>query len=299
VKRILKKIYRLLPFKKEVYSFLKLFWTPPHTVYKHLHFTGVFKVRVADNNSFRIRHYGNDIENEIFWKGLTGGWEKKSMKLWMQLCKEAKVIMDIGANTGIYSLAAKATNPEAAVYAFEPLHRILTKLQHNNNLNHYDIKCIEKALSNTEGDQVIYENYNPHVNAATLDRHTAIAYGRGQLNRETVIKTTTLDRLIESEKLEGVDLVKIDVETHEPEVVAGFKNFLPQYRPAFLVEILMDEVGRKLQETFDPLGYLYFNIDDRNDTIRQVQNLRQSDYFNCLICTREKALQLGLLKQPG
>jgi FkbM family methyltransferase len=299
VKRILKKIYRLLPFKKEVYSFLKLFWTPPHAVYKHLHFTGVFRVRVADNKSFRIRHYGNEIENEIFWKGLKGGWEKKSMKLWMQLCKDAKVIIDVGANTGIYSLAAKATNPAAAVYAFEPLHRILLKLQHNNNLNHYNIKCIEKALSNTEGDHIIYENYNPHVNAATLDRHTAIAYGRGQLNKETIIKTTTLDNVIESENLPAVDLVKIDVETHEPEVIAGFKKFLPRFKPAFLVEILMDKVGEKLQQVFDSLGYLYFNIDDKNDTIRQVQSLRQSDYFNYLICTREKAVQLGLLKQPG
>ena len=82
-------------------------------------------------HSFNIIHFGTEIENDIFWKGLTGGWEKISMKLWMQLCRKAKVILDIGANTGIYALTAKAVKPESSVFAFEPLHRMCDKLKRN------------------------------------------------------------------------------------------------------------------------------------------------------------------------
>ena len=296
MKKILKKIYLLIPFKQYFFSFLKIFWTPPHRVYKHLHFTGVMKVKTTNDSFFRMYNYGYEIENDIFWHGLNNGWEKKSMKLWMRLCTDANVIMDIGANTGIYALTAKTINPSATVFAFEPLHRIFMKLKKNNDLNHYNIKCIEKALSEKEGEQVIYENNEPHVDAATLNQYTAVTYGQGRLNKETIIKTTTIDKMIESENLQRVDLLKIDVETYEPQVMEGFKKYLPAFKPSILIEVLTDEVGRRLHEVFGPLGYIYFNIDDNNDSIRRVEVLGKSDHFNCLICTTETASKLGL---PG
>ena len=39
------------------------------------------KVKVDETVSFKIFHFGTEIENDIFWKGLTGGWEKTSMNL--------------------------------------------------------------------------------------------------------------------------------------------------------------------------------------------------------------------------
>ena len=231
-----------------------------------------------------------------FLAWITGGWEKKSMKLWVQLCKESKVILDIGANNGVYALTGWSINPAAEVYAFEPLQRIFLKLQKNCDLNHFDIHCIQKALSDKEGEQIIYENDNPHINASTLNRTTAVNYGQGLLGKETIINTTTLDKFIGSEILQRVDLVKIDVETHESQVIDGFKNFLPKFKPAFIIEILVDEVGRKIQEVFDPLGYLYFNIDDNNDSVRLTEMLRKSNYFNYLICTKETAKKLGLIE---
>lgn len=292
MKKILAKLYKVIPFKKQGFQFIKLFWTPPHSIYKHLHFTGVIKVKVDDTASFNMQHYGTEIENDFFWKGLDGGWEKISMHYWVELCRKAKVVADIGANTGVYSLVAKAINPRSKVYAFEPLKQMFRKLTFNNDLNKYDIACIEKAASDQNGKAIIYETGNDHVAAASLNeeiRHY------GNLNKETVIDVVTLDTFIQANNVDKIDLIKMDVETHEPNVLEGYKDYLQLHRPDFLIEVLTDDVGEKLQRLFDGLGYFYFNIDDKLGTIRRTDIITKSDYFNYLVCREESAKALKLI----
>src|ERR1035438_2683649 len=102
MKKILKSIFDAIPFKKQFFGIIKIF-KPGPSIYKHLHFKGIIKVRVDDNHAFKMHHYGFQIENELFWNGLTGGWEKVSLGLWVKLSKNADVIIDVGANTGIRS----------------------------------------------------------------------------------------------------------------------------------------------------------------------------------------------------
>jgi hypothetical protein len=87
----------------------------------------------------------------------------------------------------------------------------------------------------------------------------------------------------------------MDVETHEPNVLEGYRIFLQKHRPDLLVEVLTDEVGSDLEKILNGLEYLYFNIDDKNGTIRKTDRITKSDYFNYLICTRESAKYLELI----
>src|SRR5688572_12744065 len=105
MKRIFKLIYSSIPFKKEIFSFLKIF-SLPERIYRHLHFKGTIRLKIDDKSSFKMQHYGYQVENDLFWSGLTGGWEKTSLSLWIKLCETNHTIFDIGANTGIYSLIA-------------------------------------------------------------------------------------------------------------------------------------------------------------------------------------------------
>lgn len=102
-------IYSKIPLKKHVFLLVKKFWKPKDEIYKHLHFTSAFKVDISKKTSFKI-HNGTYIENEIFWNGLFGKWEKQSMSLWVSLSKSSNTILDIGANNGIYALVAKSIN---------------------------------------------------------------------------------------------------------------------------------------------------------------------------------------------
>ncbi|MCK6649636.1 MAG: FkbM family methyltransferase [Bacteroidia bacterium] len=291
MKKATKYLYNIIPFKFEFYSFLKIFWKPREYIYKHLHFKGIIKVKVEDS-SFRMKHHGYQIENEIFWVGLTNGWEKESIKLWIKLSKKANVIFDIGANTGIYSLIAKAVHPNSKVFAFEPVKRVFDKLQENIQLNKFDIYAQEEAISNSTGTAVIYDTYSDHIYSVTVNKNLASSTTKVV---EKKISTITLNDFIKKHNIEKIDLIKIDVETHEPEVLEGFSDYLSIHKPTILIEILNDEIGNKVSALIQGLGYLYFNIDEKGSP-RKVDNITKSDYFNYLLCSQDTASEIGLIK---
>lgn len=291
MKKIIKALYAYIPLKKQFFSLLKLVAIPKQSLYKHLYFKGIFNVKIDDNKSFKMRHYGFELENEIFWKGLKNGWEKVSVSLWIELCKNSQNIIDVGANTGIYSLIAKSVNNKANVYAFEPVKRVFKKLEENNILNNFDIQSYEFALSNYDGEAVIFDQNTEHTYSVAVNKNLTEI---GESVIETKIKTIKLSSFIEQNNIQNVDLIKIDVETHEAEVLEGFGNYLEKYKPSMLIEILNEEVAEKINTQLKNMHYLYFNIDENNG-IRKVAKLEKSDYYNFLICSEEIAVKLKLI----
>ena len=81
---------------------------------------------------------------------------------------------------------------------------------------------------------------------------------------EVEIETITLNKFIKDNNIPRIDLMKIDVETHEPETLEGFSDYLSIFRPAMLIEILNNEIGARVEKLVNGLGYLYFNIDENN-----------------------------------
>jgi FkbM family methyltransferase len=278
IKKIFKGFYNFIPFKQQIFSILKIFWTPPESIFKHLHFKGKFKVKINQSKSFMLNHFGLQCENEIFWMGWKHNWEKESIKVWGKLCKDSQIILDIGANTGIYSLVAKTINPNSKVYAFEPELFFYDMLQKNNSLNNFDIQSYPKAISNYDGD-IIIEAFS------------------GQ-SKSFTVESITLDTFIKQNEIKKIDLIKIDVETHEPKVLEGFLNHLSTFRPTLLIEILNNDIAEIVYNQVRELGYLYFNIDERgNGSIRQTDIIEKSDYYNYLLCSPETANKIGLLNK--
>lgn len=291
MKKLLKQAYDVVPLKKELFSFTRHLWVPSERIYRHLHFKGVFEVRIDEEHAFRMRHYGFLIENEIFWKGLHAGFEKVSMSLWIKLLRHSNIVFDVGANTGLYSLVTKAIRPDARVFAFEPIQRVYTRLQGNNALNGYDIMCVKKAASNANGKAIVYDTPTEHVLSVTVGKN---------LNSPekkvipTEVETIRLDTFIKEQQLDRLDLMKLDVETHEPEVLEGLGEYLGRYHPTMLVEVLNDETGKRVEQIVDGLGYLYFNIDDEAGSVRRAERITKSDYYNYLLCDLNTARMLGL-----
>ena len=140
------RIYDLIPGKRFMLQPLRPLRLP-HRLYQHLHFTGPFTVSTP-KGSFRVMHHGNEIENE---DGPPGRRERVSMNLWMHLAPLARVILDVGANSGVYSLVAAAMNPHATVYGFEPVPKLFAQYMMFCPLNSFDIQPMCVALSNRNG----------------------------------------------------------------------------------------------------------------------------------------------------
>jgi FkbM family methyltransferase len=292
MKKLIKTLYDTIPFKKYLFLGLKIFWTPPEKIYKHLHFKGTINIEVDTEHAFKMYHHGYLIENEIFWKGLTGSWEKISLGIWIKLSRTSSVILDIGANTGIYAMVAKTVNKQAKVYAFEPVQRVFKKLEKNIALNNYDILAFEKAVSNNTGTAIIYDTDAKHTFSVTVNKNMSDDLTQSFI--ETVIEIITLDSFIKENNIEKIDLIKIDVETHEPEVLEGFRENIQKFKPTLLIEILNNDIANKIQSLVAGMDYLYFNIDELGG-VRQVDRLTKSDYYNYLICSKKVAEELILL----
>lgn len=288
MKKMIKNVYEKIPFKREAFSLLKITANLPESVYQHLYFNGIINVKVNEKESFKMMHYGHPIENDLFWKGLYGSWEKQSMKLWTNLSKRSSIIFDIGANTGVYSMVSKTVNPRAEVHAFEPFEAIHQKLDYNASINNFKIHTNCKAISNYTGDGVIYTDGGDFAYSVTVNKNLWV---KDQQPVELNIKTITLKEYIEQNRITNIDLMKIDVETHEPEVMEGFIPYFNQFKPILLIEILNDEVAQKLNNYFDVDKYSFYNIDEKAG-IRRTMSLMKSDFYNYLIVPKEKEVYI-------
>jgi FkbM family methyltransferase len=234
---------------------------------------------------------GYDVENTLFWAGVKGCWEKVSVDIWIKLCSRANIIMDIGANTGAYALIAKTVNDKAKVFAFEPFDIIFKRLEANARLNNLDIQCVPLAVSNYNGTAKVYPDSLDHFYSITVNKNLSPDHVKVH---EVEINTVTLTTFIRENNISGIDLMKIDVETHEPELLMGMGEYLGKWKPAMLIEILTDEVGEKVQKLVGDIGYLYFNIDEKG-SIKRVDRIVKSNYYNYLFCSEENARYLNLI----
>ncbi|MBK9761421.1 MAG: FkbM family methyltransferase [Flavobacteriales bacterium] len=291
MKKTLKRLYRSLPFKQSVFSGLRLLPLPT-SVYQHLHFEGVIRVRLGKGRSFLMRHHGYMIENELFWRGIQG-WEKVSLELWTRLCRRSDTIFDVGANTGVYALLAQALRPEATIIAVEPVERVFLKLEENIGLNGKGVIAIRAAVTDQEGEVTLYDTpAREHVLSVSLNKEFM---RNDPLLQATTVPARTIAGIAAEHRLERIDLMKIDVETHEPEVLAGFREILLRDKPSLLIEILNDEVAKRVEEQIKDVGYLYYNIDDVTWPPPRVATLTRSGHFNFLLCQPEVARSIGLV----
>jgi FkbM family methyltransferase len=274
---------------------VKKVWTPPKNLYRYLYFNGTFQVRVAET-AFLIKNHALDVETDIFWTGLAGGWEKRSLEVWIQLCRRSDVILDIGANTGVYSLVAEALNPRARVYAFEPVARVYEKLVANMALNGFAVRCRELALSSYDGHGTIYDLPVEHIYTVTVNKNT---YPPDWPVKETRIVTKRLATFIKEEQLARIDLIKLDVESHEGEVLEGMGEYLRRMMPTLLIEVWNDEVGAKVQQIVRGLDYLYFRTNEV-DEFTPHEHIRnehpERGYLTYVLCT--KPIAEWLFRRP-
>ncbi len=286
---VVRRVYKLIPFKRSVFIFLRNIWVPPAWVHEHLYFAGQFDV-LTPGVRFRMVNYDCNLETQVFWRGAYA-YEPSSMKIWTQLCQESRVVLDIGANTGLFSLVAKATNPRTLVYAFEPIPRIYARLVRNSNLNQFSINCMQIAASDTDGDGLIYDLPLDHHHHASLIR-TEAAHASSLLIPINVQKKR-LDTLVREEQIDQIDLMKIDVEGHEPQVLEGLGSCLSQMRPCMLVEIKRMEMAKRIEALLTGLDYAFFDIDDARGLLR-VPSIGASSSLNYFLCPQAVARRLRL-----
>jgi FkbM family methyltransferase len=185
--------------------------------------------------------------------------------------KKAVTVLDIGANRWQSILFFQHMFPDAVIHSFEPnptLYKTLVK-----KFNHPRIHLHETGVSSTTGTKVFYEHVLDETSGfelAATDSHynqiknrILLTPSNQSIQASYEVKVIALDDFIESNQLENIDIVKIDVEGHEADVLQGAKHLLDSRKVRFIqMERHYDDQYALSHKTIDDLltqaGYAEF-----------------------------------------
>ena len=231
-------------------------WRIPERVFQHLPYRGPVQVVVPNGAGFTIQSNGGAIENGLYWRGIFAH-EPESMRQWLEHASNARCVMDIGANSGVFALSAAAAGARA-VHAFEPLprvYRILEANVRNNSSNR--VYAWPYAVGGKAG---LAELYDPGIGgdaptSASLSAQFAHDHF-GDLP-STSVEVITIDEFCAREGLGPVDLIKLDVEGFEEHALRGMQATILRDRPVLLIEVLPEYEVRLRAVVVELLGEGY------------------------------------------
>jgi FkbM family methyltransferase len=224
---------------------------------------------VADCNGI---HYQLDLRDDIQRELYFNVYEREDLKLALDLIPVGGTCIDVGANNGAFALQfARKVGPAGVVHAYEPDPTIFSRLWSNRCLNRFEkvLYCHRVAVSNVNGSVTFHGSDPGHSGWGSLIEFNDIAV------RTSAVNATTLDAIVAAENLGKVDFLKIDVEAHEPEVLAGGKVALAEQKFRYVMieynGIRLAERGKTLEDFLQPLKDAgYAPVMFRTDLIRQM-----------------------------
>lgn len=150
------------------------------------------------------------------------------------------LIIDVGANTGFYTMLAAAASARNRILAFEPVPEIIDLLHRNVLANGLQdrIRLIRCALSNRNGSGTLHMPTDEHgliETSASLEADFKATHAV-----PLTVLCRTLDRVMARPALfrQRVRLIKIDAEGHDAAVLEGARWTIWRDRPIIFVEIM-------------------------------------------------------------
>ena len=180
----------------------------------------------------KMRIIPNDIRSAPFSIVADGYYEPYQADLLMELGKQSKHFIDVGANMGFYSLALSAENESLIVDSFEPQPNVCKILNENILLNKFNsrITTHNYGLGSSRGELILYvPKFTGSGGSSFQDLHP----DEGE-STQILVPVNLLDDFSET----YVDLIKLDVEGSELNVIDGAERLLNLATPTIVAELL-------------------------------------------------------------
>jgi FkbM family methyltransferase len=125
------------------------------------------------------------------------------------------LIIDIGANIGLFEALILSKRPEADILAYEPFEdnvRLLKNMMNNNPSYLNNVKVFQKAVSDKDNEEI-----NLYVKHSEGQSSIASIYEDFDPRNKnmTTVTTTTLEAIVNSNKIDKIDILKMDCEGAE------------------------------------------------------------------------------------
>ncbi len=225
------------------------------------------KVALGDfKTSFSMQSCGG--RDQVVRAAVNGGWLAYEPPMPVLIARHAQVrrsvFIDIGANTGFYSLLA-ASCGASRVFSFEPVPDIRSIF--SGNVQRSGLKDVihisPEALGERPGS---FELYLPDAGHGLIETSASLNKNFRKVHSAKInVQVNTIDEFFKNVPLDREDaiVIKIDVESLESAVVMGGQKFISDFLPNITVELLPNCDTRLVKFLLD-LGYLHFEMKGSN-----------------------------------
>lgn len=229
-----------------------------------------------------------NIDSSLFYYGY---YEKETTELLERLVKGGMVILDIGANVGVHSLAMaqQLKRTGGIVHAFEPTTWAFEKLKYNNQLNNFPNLHLHRiALSDVNGEQKILCTASEEVMPFKASWDIS---GKSKNRGQDHLIFQKLDDWVVEKGVTQIDLIKIDVDGYEVKVLNGALESFKKFRPLLIIELgyaTLKRVGNSPVELLDLLEQFHYDLFstslpeikyDRNYLLKILPTVKAIDIF--------------------
>jgi len=214
--------------------------------------------------------------------------KEKDLFLCGRLIKKGDIVVDIGANIGIYTkLFSEYVGPKGLVHSFEPIHDTFLTLNHvAKRLGLVNVQRYQMAISNESGRKKMYFPLDyaglPSVYEPTLIEPS------GRAKKTEVVAAQTLDNALNN-CADRISFIKCDVEGHEKSVIEGARRTISKSQPALLIEVRCQP--ESLIEIMKPIKYTAFWFAGKS--IWEITKARPSKYENIFYFTQKHVHELS------
>jgi FkbM family methyltransferase len=247
---------------------------------------------VKANFGFKIKlNITRDVDKFFFLEH----FEPATLNFFSKLISSGNIVIDVGANIGIYTLiASKKLQNSGKVYSFEPSDWAYHRLIENINLNSFkNIVVIKKAVSDYSGKAEFFvcedDAYNS-LGANPIKKVTS----------KKIVDAITLDEFFEHFKIKKVDIIKIDAEGADFLVLKGGEKLIMTNSPVIFCEYNRYTKARENFNLNDMLTllenwkYKIFELDESK--LIQFEPSTSNGYE--LICLKENHYSNLILANP-
>jgi FkbM family methyltransferase len=204
-------------------------------------------------------------KNEEDLSIISDGHEPKTLSLFLKLAKRSKIVIDVGAHIGKYTvLASRILKNKGKVISIEPSKENFEILKMNISLNKLEnVVALNLAASNLNKRNVKLYKTLRESGRKTLKYIPNTPY--------ELVNCINLDYLLKRLKVPKVDLIKIEVEGEELNVIKGFKRYLSSHKvDNLIIEINYENLNR-MRNILNSLGYSLQKIEATNYIVKHIQ----------------------------
>jgi FkbM family methyltransferase len=200
-------------------------------------------------------------------------WEEHITPAFIKALKVGDVFLDIGANIGYYTLlAASIVKESGKVIAFEP--------------NYINVQLLLSSIKENEfTNTIVYPLSASDTNAidclGTVGSNGRIMHDPNDkqlwIGNHLWIQSVVVDNLLESEQ--RIDVIKMDIELHEPFALRGMDKIVKKHRPMIFTEFHPRFLGKEYLEQIMQYDYQLSIIDYRLETLGEIIKAPNSDFI--------------------